>query len=145
MRLNVWLLAAMLSLSSVALAQSTYGAFKGTITDASGGVIKDATVEASNASTGVKRSGKTNAEGFFRLANMDPGSYNIAAEAPGFARSQKRLVDLLAREEVPVDLQLQVAQGTTTTVEVVSAPEVSDQLTMSYSKSGDVINSLALN
>ena len=75
MRLNVGLVAIMLLLSSAALAQSTYGAFKGTIADPSGAVVKDAEVQAVNANTGVLRSVKTNAEGFFRLANLDSGIY----------------------------------------------------------------------
>jgi hypothetical protein len=137
--------AAILLLTSATFAQSTYGVLKGTITDPSGAVVRDAAVAATNANTGVQRSVKTNAEGFFRLANLDAGSYNVTAEATGFARAERKNVELLAREEVPVDMKLQVAEGTTTTVEVKGAPEVSDQLTLSYSKSGDVINSLALN
>jgi hypothetical protein len=145
MRLKLQSLALISLLSGVATAQSTYGVFKGTITDPSGAVVRDAVVQATNVSTGVLRSAKTNAEGFFRLANLDPGSYDITAEAPGFARAERKSTELLAREEVPVDLQLQLAAGNATTVEVTAAPEVSDQLTMSYSESGKNIDSLALN
>jgi hypothetical protein len=145
MQLHLRFLSAQLLLTSCALAQSTYGVFKGTITDPSGAVVRDAAVKAANVSTGVLRSTKTNAEGFFHLANLDPGSYTISAEAAGFARAERKNVELLAREEVPIDLQLQLATDTVTTVEVKAAPEVSDQLTMSYSDSGTVIDSLALN
>lgn len=145
MQFTVRLGAMFLVLSSIGYTQSTYGVFKGAITDPSGAVVRDAAVEATNADTGVARSAKTDSDGFFRLANLDPGSYNITARATGFAGAERKNVQLLAREEVQVDLQLQLPTGNVTTVEVNSAPEISDQLTMSYSDSGKVIDSLALN
>src|SRR6516225_8166066 len=145
MQFNVRLAAIFLVLSSIGYTQSTYGVFKGAITDPSGAVVRDAAVEATNADTGVARSAKTDSDGFFRLANLDPGSYNITARATGFAGAERKNVELLAREEVQVDLQLQLPTGNVTTVEVNSAPEISDQLTMSYSDSGKVIDSLAIN
>ena len=135
---------ACLLFSSAMFAQSTYGSIAGVITDPSAAVIRDADVEAKNIETNVARRVKTNAEGFFRLTNMDPGTYAITAAASGFARVEQKSVTLLAREEVKLDLQLPVAGGTET-VEVTATPVVSEQLTISDSKSGDVINSLALN
>ena len=121
---NVRLAAIFLVLSSIAYTQSTYGVLKGAITDPSGAAVRDAAVEATNADTGVGRSAKTDSDGFFRLPNLDPGSYNITARATGFAGAERKNVELLAREEVQVDLQLQLPTGNVTTVEVNSAPEI---------------------
>ena len=44
---NVRLAAIFLALSSIAYTQSTYGVFKGAITDPSGAVVRDAAVELS--------------------------------------------------------------------------------------------------
>jgi hypothetical protein len=96
--------------------------------------------------TGIARSVKTGADGFFRLINLDPGSYTISGDAPGFSTLERKNISLLAREEVRLDLQLALASTGTQSVEVTStAPVVSEQLTISDSKSGDMINSLALN
>jgi len=138
------LAAACLLLSSAVFAQSTYGTITGVVTDPTAAVIRDATVEAKNNETSEVRTVKTDAEGFYRFVNLDPGSYTISASASGFARVEQKNLALPAREERRLDLQLALA-GSTTTVEVTAAPVVSEQLTISDSKSGDTINSLALN
>ena len=145
MRLNVCLGAALILLPVAAFAQSTYGTIYGTITDPSMGVIRDAVVEAKNQGTGAVRSMKTGTDGLYRFVNLDPGTYSMAATASGFAGQQKKDVDLLARQELPVDFQLQVAGAAETTIQVNAGFEVSDQLTLSDSKSGDVLNSVPLN
>jgi Carboxypeptidase regulatory-like domain len=144
MRLNVCLGAALILLPAAALAQSTYGTIYGTITDPSAGIIRDAVVEAKNPGTGAIRSVKTGADGLYRFVNLDPGTYSISVSSSGFA-TQKKDVELLARQEFPVDFQLQVAGAGETTVQVTAGVEVSDQLTLSDSKSGDVLNSVPLN
>jgi hypothetical protein len=130
--------------SSAMFAQSTYGSITGVITDPSAAVVRDAAVEAKNVETSVVRTVKTEADGFFRLVNMDPGTYTVTATAAGFARVEQKSVVLLAREELRLDLQLPLAGGAET-VEVTATPVVTEQLTLSDSKSGDTINSLALN
>jgi hypothetical protein len=132
-------------LSSTAIGQSTYGVIYGGVTDPTSGVIRNAVVEARNADTGAVRSAATSAEGLFRFVNLDPGTYTISASAPGFSVAEKKGVLLTARDQIAVDLQLQVAGATATTVEVNSSAEVTAQLTLSDSKSGDTLNSLALN
>jgi len=146
MSVNVRLWAAFLLLSGAAFAQSTYGVIYGSVTDPSSAVIKDAIIEARSAETGAVRSTKTGADGLFRFVNLDPGSYTISAKAPGFSTAEKKDVVLTARDQVAADLQLQVAGAAATTVEVVANDqEATAQLTLSDSKSGDMLNSLALN
>jgi Carboxypeptidase regulatory-like domain len=140
-----YLAAAFLLLSGAACAQSTYGTITGAVTDPSSAVIVGAKVEAKNESTGDVRTVQTNPEGFFRFVNLDPGTYNVSAGASGFDQTERKGVALLAREEVRVDLQLPVTGGAHTTVEVVGTPVVTEALTLSDSKSGDAIDSLALN
>jgi hypothetical protein len=132
-------------LSTAVYAQSTYGTITGAVTDPSSAVIAGAKVEAKNESTGDVRSVETGPEGFFRFVNLDPGTYNVSAVANGFDRAERKSVALLAREEVRADLQLPLAGGAHTTVEVVGTPVVTEALTLSDSKSGEAIESLALN
>lgn len=131
-------------LSGVASAQSTYGTITGVVRDPSGAVISQVKVEATNQNTSAIRTVTTNSEGFYELVSLDPGTYTIAAVAEGFSRAEKKDLPVLARELAHVDLQLPLAGAAPTVVEV-NAPVVSEQLTRSDSKSGDVINSLALN
>lgn len=128
-----------------AYAQSTYGTLRGEITDQSGAVIRGAKIEASNQSTHESRSILSDDQGFYKLLNVEPGVYTVTATATGFAAAVSKDVGLLARELVRVDLTLPLASAAGTVVEVVATPVVSEQLTLSDSKSGDAINSLALN
>jgi hypothetical protein len=146
MQSNVRLTALFLILASAGFAQSTYGTIYGSVTDPSSAVVRDAVVQATNTKTGEARSTKTSGEGLFRFVNLDPGSYTVSVSAPGFSTSERKDIPLTARDQVAADFQLQLAGAAATTVEVTSAgPEVSAQLTMSDTKSGDTLNSLALN
>lgn len=139
------LAAALTVASATALAQSTYGNIAGIVTDPSQAIVRDATIQATNENTGIVRSVKTGADGFFRLVNLEPGSYTITGDAQGFATLERKNISLLAREEVRLDLQLTLASTGTQSVEVTATAVVPEQFTISDSKSGDVINSLALN
>jgi len=147
LRPKALLLAALLALlPAAAVAQSTYGTINGVVIDPSKAVVRDATVQSVNTNTGAARSTKTDADGFFRFLNLDPGAYTVTVEATGFAKLEQKNVNLLAREDVRLaDLQLALASAQTQTVEVTATPVVTEQLTISDSKSGDTINSLALN
>ena len=132
--------------SGAAFAQSTYGSINGSVIDPSSGVIRGAKVEATNQRTQLTHSLETDSDGRYRFINLDPGVYTIAATAAGFSRTEQKEVILQAREEVgPINLQLALAGAEATTIEVVGTPIVAEELTRSDSKSGDVINSLALN
>ena len=126
-------------------AQSTYGTITGTVTDPSLAVIRGAAVEAVNQETMLARSVRTDDGGRYRLVNLDPGMYTITATASGFGKVMQKDIQLLAGREITIPLELAVGTAETTTVEVVGTPVVTEELTRSDSKSGDAINSLALN
>ena len=141
----VRLILASLLTSGAVFAQSTYGTITGTVTDPDSAVIRTAKVEAENQETKITRDVVTDEGGRFRLVNLDPGVYTITAAAPGFARAVQKEVRLLAGREISIPMQLAVGNAATTTVEVVGTPVVTEELTRSDSKSGDSIDSLALN
>jgi hypothetical protein len=134
-----------LAVSSALFAQSTSGAIAGTVTDPTSAVVRAAKIEALNQETKISRSVVSDDNGRYSFANLDPGIYTVSATAPGFGRSEHKDVTVLARADVPINFQLVVANAGGTTVEVVGTPVVSVELTRSDSKSGDAINSLALN
>src|SRR5208282_1150863 len=60
------------------------GAIEGTVTDANGAAIPDATVTATNVSTGVSTSRTTTSAGFFSITLLVPGRYTVTVSKPGF-------------------------------------------------------------
>ena len=126
-------------------AQSTYGTIIGTVTDASGGVVAGAKVEALNQATGATRSVTTDSSGEYQFLNVDPGRYTITVTAAQFTVTKDENVILLARDTARSDIRLQV-QGSQQSVVVEEGQSVvSEDLTVSTSRSGAEISSLPLN
>src|SRR5207249_1878264 len=78
--------AVMLALASVSVAQTSTGEFSGSVTDASGAIIANAKVTATSVETGAVRDGRTDQSGSFVITFLQPGNYNVSAEAPGFKK-----------------------------------------------------------
>src|SRR5260370_39305753 len=68
-------------------AQAISGDLVGTVADASGAVVPNATVTAINAATSARTTASTNTSGLYRLAKPMPGHYNILAEAARFDKA----------------------------------------------------------
>src|SRR5450755_1469055 len=66
------------------LAQTTAGIINGAVRDASGAIVPDAEVTATNLDTSVKNVTKTNGNGDFTLAALPVGSYSVTVSKPGF-------------------------------------------------------------
>src|SRR4029078_4003455 len=77
-----------LAAASVALgqAQSNAADLQGTVKDATGAVVGNATVTARNPATNVSRTATTNDEGFYRIVNLPPGAYEVTVEAANFKK-----------------------------------------------------------
>lgn len=130
---------------SSSAAQSTSATLTGIITDGSGGVLPGVSVVVTSAATGVERTTVTDTSGAFQLPSIDAGRYAVAVTLSGFA-DVRREVELLARQTVRLELQLQVA-GAQEFVDVRAVRPVieTDRATIDNSKSGDDIGKLALN
>jgi hypothetical protein len=106
-------------LPSVLAAQSTTsGAISGTVTDASGAVLPDVTVNLKSTEKGFTNSTKTNAQGSYQFPLLEPGTYAIAISATGFKTSTlSTTVSVGATSTINAKLEVG-ASGTT--VEVTS-------------------------
>src|SRR6476659_2529819 len=105
-------------------AQVSGGTFQGTISDPSGAVVSHARIQAKNVSTGIVRAAETNTDGFFTVANLPPGSYEITVSAPGFDTEVRSGVTLTVGAEQTLNIALRVGRETRK-VEVTSeAPPV---------------------
>jgi len=89
-------------------AQLTTGTLVGTVQDPSGGSVAGATVTARNLGTNATRSDVTGSEGLFRITDLQPGTYEVKAEKPGFKTTVTSNVALHVGETSRVDLMLQV-------------------------------------
>jgi hypothetical protein len=61
-------------------------AIQGTVSDASGAVVKDATITATDQHTGRVTTSTSNDSGFYSVTNLPAGVYSVTAEAPGFKK-----------------------------------------------------------
>ncbi|HEY7388704.1 MAG TPA: carboxypeptidase-like regulatory domain-containing protein, partial [Bryobacteraceae bacterium] len=89
------------------LAQGQTAEVTGTVTDASGAVVANASVTITNASTNVARELKTNVSGIYDAPSLPPGPYTIRVAIAGFQTAVAKLelqVSQIARQ----DFSLQV-------------------------------------
>ena len=128
-----------------AAAQSTFGTVVGTVMDSTGGVLPGVTVVVRNTRTGVERVVASDAGGDYQAANLDAGPYTVSFSIAGFGERALQ-TEVRARQTVRVDVRLVVA-GTSERIDVRAAAPVieAERATIDASKSGDEINTLALN
>lgn len=102
------LLAMMLSLPTMALAQTSGGRILGIAQDTSGGILPGVTIVVRNIATGIARETVTNERGQYEVAALQPGQYQVEAELPGFRRYSRGPVTVQVNQGTRVDATLQV-------------------------------------
>ena len=110
---------------SVAHAQGvgSSGEITGTVTDPSGAVLPNVTVNVVDNQTGLKRTAMTNGTGQFRVARLSPATYDVSVERPGFATEIRRSVTVAIGQTVISDFKVKPSQ-VATVVEVTDQPPV---------------------
>jgi hypothetical protein len=88
------LAALVLPIQPSALAQTTSATLTGTVFDASGAVVADATVTLKNEASGDLRSTVSNGEGYFTFAAVPPGAYSVSVEKDGFRTWEAKSIAL---------------------------------------------------
>ena len=94
---------------AVVTAQSTFGSVLGTIQDASGGAIAGAGVTVRNLSDNTTRTALSDESGQYQILNLQPGTYEVVASKEGFTNATLGGALLDARQQLRVDLKLEVA------------------------------------
>ena len=117
-RCAVVLVVLMIGALAPASAQET-ATLSGQVNDESGLGVPNARVTASNLATGGEERGSTDGAGAYELT-LDPGTYSIVVESPGFEAAIADGVELAAGQSVERNFSLEVAAVTETVVVVGS-------------------------
>ncbi len=102
-------------------AQQTLGGITGAVTDATGGVIPNASVTVTDEQTSLTRSVKTNGSGVYSFVNLPIGVYTLTYSADGYEAQKTPHITVQADRTATVNASLKVGQATTT-VEVDATP-----------------------
>src|SRR6266567_4655844 len=87
-------------------AQDYRGRVEGIVTDQTKSVIAGAAVTLSNVNTGIKIIRKTSDTGLYLFDLVEPGSYSITVEQPGFGTFVQENIVVQARSDVTVNATL---------------------------------------
>ena len=132
---NSLMLATLLALGTAA-AQEFRGTITGLVTDQQAAVVPAVKIVARQVETGAESHTLSGSEGRFTLPFLAPGTYTVAAEAPGFKRYLRQGVRVNANEQTSIDVQLEIGQA----AESVTITAESPLLTTSTASTGQVIN-----
>jgi outer membrane receptor protein involved in Fe transport len=112
-RFRQWIAVVVIVLSaSFAIAQTSQGTVAGTVRDASGAVIAQASVTLINEATGVTRETKSNDQGEFRADAVVPGPYTIRVAAGGFDPKEIKGLNVPPSVVTSQDVALEVGKLT---------------------------------
>jgi len=113
------------TLASTAWAQVAGGSISGAITDSSGAAILGAEVEITNVATNVNSKTTTNAEGFYTVANLQSGLYEVTVSAKGFDAVVKRAgINVTVGAHETFDLKMRVGTVTNQVEVMTETPAV---------------------
>ena len=121
-RRSLWISLLLLAMCSFAFAQRDLGTITGTVVDAQGAAVPNATVTITEAATGLSYETKTTDTGSYTRPALKPGTYGITVEASGFQKAQQQNIVVNPGAPVGVNFSLQVGSATQTIEVTAAAP-----------------------
>ena len=112
----------------MAQAQADLGSVSGTVTDASGAVVPNASITLTNIANGAQRVSTTNAQGDYAITQLPPTEYRIMVSAAGFTSSHQNFTLAIGATRT-IHVRLNVSGGQTEIVvstENTTTPDVAD-------------------
>jgi hypothetical protein len=145
---RVFLLALALLLMRAAIVDaqiSSEGSIRGFVRDAQGAILPGATITAQSPSVAGLRTTVSDAQGDYRLVDLPPGEYTIAAELQGFSKMSRTGVLVRAGLNLSIDFTLQVGALSETVMVQADTPMLETQQTVqSVNVSGEMQRRLPL-
>jgi len=106
---RVGIIAALLLIPALLLAQSYRGSIRGKVDDASGGLVVGATVSAKNIATSQARETITGSDGAYVLPELSTGEYEVTVAAQGFNPAVVRALVEVGKDTT-VEIRLKVGE-----------------------------------
>jgi hypothetical protein len=122
------LLVLLMCFSGLAFGQGTdLGTIRGTVTDAGGAVIPNASVQITDDLTKTLRETHTNSQGDYEVFGLNPGTYSIAIGAPGMSQVVTKDVSISGSDAVRVDAVLKISSVQESVVVSMEAPSINTE------------------
>jgi hypothetical protein len=129
-----------------AFAQGATGTVLGTVTDSSGAVLPSVRITVTNTATNVAVRAETSSAGDYSVPSLNPGTYSVSAEAPGFEKSKTNSFTVQVDQKVRIDLSMKPgAVNVTTEVTAQGVALDTDSTSLSQEMSGEQVADLPLN
>src|SRR5580692_3625839 len=124
-RSTLWGVALVMALGAFGALQPSWSqqitaSITGTVEDAGGAAINDATVTARDTERGSSSTTKTTQGGVFNFSNLPIGTYEVKVESPGFETAVQPPITLVLNETARLGFKMKVG-AVTNTVQVTSA------------------------
>jgi len=103
-------------------AQESRGAITGRVTDPQGAVVPNAQVTVTNTQTNETRRAVTNETGYYEVNFLEPSTYTIAVEAPGFKRLVRSGITVNVSARLEINLALEIGAVAETVQVTAEAP-----------------------
>ena len=104
-RVAALVIAIRISAAAGVQAQIPAASVRGTVTDATHGVVPLAKVALRHTHTGARRDTVADSAGRYQVTSLEPGEYDLTTRAPGFGEAQRRLT-LRVGDDLTVDVEL---------------------------------------
>jgi hypothetical protein len=117
-------LLALVFASVTVFGQSGTSSVRGSVTDAQGNVVSNATVTLTNTATNASRTATTNDSGAYVFELIPPGPYRVEVEAAGFKKAVVTDVQALVAKVTEVSVQVEVGAVSETVTVPASANEI---------------------
>jgi hypothetical protein len=99
-----------LVLVSMAAAQTGEGGLRGYVKDEQGGAVPGATITATSPEALAPVTATTDKDGYYRLINLRPGTYTIAAELAGFTTTKHEGILIRAGNIFALDITMKIGK-----------------------------------
>jgi hypothetical protein len=140
------LLLLLLLFKPTAYSQLTTADIVGTVSDATGAIIPNATVTLTNLRTNEKRVTHTSGSGDYNFTLLLPGHYSISVQSPGFKAAVTSDLGVEAGDRARADAHMQLgAESTTVEVEAQTPLLQADNATVSSTVTEKAVQDLPLN
>jgi len=104
---------------SLPIRAQNVGSLRGTVIDKTGAAVPDAAVTVTDLATDSSRTAKTDNTGSFSVAQLNPGTYKVEIEKPGFKKYLESDVTVLVA--TPTTLEIHLELGTVTQEVVIAS------------------------